>query len=165
MSTILSSSSRLTPLSAKRRWCWAKTGPLQQADNKQVGVLSIAWMTKEPYSAYHKDLPKCSMLSSASPHPKETPEEEKWQRKEDGISRSLGELWYLAAPTTWLSPSAEGNTGTSTNTPQRTPALQCFWATISLCAACMSACFDGFAEEALSDHVLRSFLLSNAGLR
>lgn len=108
------------------------------------------------------------MLSSASPHPKETPEEEKWQRKEDGISGSLGDLGYLAAPTTWLSPSAEGNTGTSTNAPQRTPALQCFWATSSLCAAYMSAWFDGFdgfAEEALSDHVLRSFLLSNAGLR
>lgn len=64
MSTILSTSSQAAPLSARRRWCWAKTDPLQaSSDNKQVGVLSIAWMTKEPYSAYHEYLPKWSMLS------------------------------------------------------------------------------------------------------
>lgn len=39
-------------------------------------------MTKKPDSAHHEYLPKCSTLSSPSYHPKETPEEEKWQRKD-----------------------------------------------------------------------------------
>lgn len=107
MSTILSS--QVTLLSAKRKWCWAKTGPLQaSSDSKQGGfcalseraLFSIPWTSSKMLHAVLCLMP-----------PKGTPEEDKWQR----ISRSPGELWYSAAPTTWLSLSpAEGSTGTST---------------------------------------------------
>lgn len=89
----------------------------------------------------------------SSYHPKETPEEEKWQRKE---TASLDPQESFGIPTTWLSLSPTGgSTGASTNASQHTPALQCFWASISLCAPCTSGWFDGFADEALSDRVLK----------
>lgn len=90
MSTILSSSSQLAPLSARRRWCWARTGPLQESgDSKQVGgfihclndqgaLFSIPWESSKicplPHPTPRRTLRKRSSKAKkmASPDPQKS---------------------------------------------------------------------------------------------
>lgn len=166
MSTILGS--QVAPLSARRKWCWAKTGPLQApGHNKQVRLLSTAWMTKEPDSAHHEYLPKCSTLSSPSYHPKETPEEEKWQRKDTApldAQESFG-VQLLPPPGSHCHLLKEAQERHQCPTAHPSPSV--FLGSYFLCAACTSACtsacFEGFAEEALSNRVLKVFFILMLG--
>lgn len=177
MSTILGS--QVAPLSARRKWCWASAGiRWQQAGEAFIHCLNDQWAWFSIPWISSKMLHAVLCLKSKTKWFEKRPLSVlllQYQRRLLRKRRGKGKTQHLWIPRralvfncshTWLSLSpAEGSTGASTNAPQP---LQCFWAAISLCAACTSACtsacFEGFAEEALSGRVLKSFLLSNVGL-